>query len=148
MSKRLLAELSTLMKENNELFSVCPLENDIHTWFGYIWGPKDTPYETGKFYLTINFPNDYPYSPPLILFKTKIYHPNINENGSICMDILKNEWSPILTTSKVMYSLISLLSDPNPNDPLVEEIARLMNEDYDKFIINAKNYTKIYANIY
>ena len=145
MSKRLLVELSDIMKENNELFSVFPIENEIYTWCGYILGPTGTPYETGKFYLNINFPTDYPFNPPLILFKTKIYHPNINDNGDICLDILKNEWSPILTISKVMYSLISLLSDPNPKDPLVEEIADLMNKDYAKYEINAKTCTEMYA---
>ena len=143
--KRLLSELSKLSEEDNEVFSIAPNEDKITTWEGYIIGPKDTPYENGKFYIIITFPSDYPYNPPLILFKTKIYHPNINENGAICLDILKDEWSPVLTISKVMYSLSSLLSEPNADDPLVDYIATEMKTDKALFNKNARLFTEKYA---
>ena len=88
-------------------------------------GPTDSPYQGGIFFLDIKFPQDYPFMPPRCTFKTKVYHPNINASGGICLDILKNQWSPALTTSKVLLSITSLLSDPNPDDPLVGEIAAL-----------------------
>lgn len=143
--KRLLGELSQLSNEDHSVFVIHPNEDKITNWEGYIIGPKDTPYEAGKFYINITFPSDYPYNPPLILFKTKIYHPNINENGAICLDILKDEWSPILTISKVMYSLSSLLSEPNPDDPLVDSIATEMKQNPEMFIKNAKIFTEKYA---
>ena len=105
-------------------------------------GPPDSPYQGGVFFLTIHFPTDYPFKPPKVAFTTKIYHPNINTNGSICLDILRSviilssslkslgeilyrsQWSPALTISKVLLSICSLLCDPNPDDPLVPEIAR------------------------
>lgn len=145
VKKRLLSELSQLSREDNDVFVISPKEDKITNWEGYIIGPKDTPYESGKFYLSITFPSDYPYNPPLILFKTKIYHPNINENGAICLDILKDEWSPILTISKVMYSLSSLLSEPNPDDPLVDSIASEMKKSPSLFLKNAKMFTEKYA---
>lgn len=60
----------------------------------------DSPYQGGVFFLTIHFPTDYPFKPPKVAFTTRIYHPNINSNGSICLDILRAQWSPALTISK------------------------------------------------
>merc|ERR1712083_975369 len=94
-------------------------------WQATIMGPPDSPYQGGVFFLNINFPSDYPFKPPKVHFTTKIYHCNVNANGAICLDILKDQWSPALTISKVLLSVSSLLTDPNPNDPLVPEIAQV-----------------------
>uniref|UniRef100_A0A182MVI4 E2 ubiquitin-conjugating enzyme n=1 Tax=Anopheles culicifacies TaxID=139723 RepID=A0A182MVI4_9DIPT len=69
-------------------------------WQATIMGPPDSPYQGGVFFLTIHFPTDYPFKPPKVAFTTRIYHPNINSNGSICLDILRSQWSPALTISK------------------------------------------------
>src|SRR5437660_406756 len=61
---------------------------------------SDSPYASGVFFLAIHFPTDYPFKPPKVNFTTRIYHPNINSNGSICLDILRDQWSPALTISK------------------------------------------------
>ncbi|XP_052540495.1 ubiquitin-conjugating enzyme E2 D2 isoform X3 [Tympanuchus pallidicinctus] len=98
-------------------------------WQATIMGPNDSPYQGGVFFLTIHFPTDYPFKPPKVAFTTRIYHPNINSNGSICLDILRSQWSPALTISKVLLSICSLLCDPNPDDPLVPEIARIYKTD-------------------
>ena len=87
----------------NQIFSVSPSSSDLFVWDGYIFGPADSPYQGGIFKIHIQFPPEYPYQPPKIYFKTKIFHPNINEAGIICLDILKNNWSPILTISKVLF---------------------------------------------
>ncbi len=108
-------------------------------------GPTDSPYQGGLFKLNIVFPLDYPFKPPKITFITKIYHPNVNANGIICLDILKNQWSPALTISKVLLSISSLLTDPNPEDPLVPEIAQLFKSNLVKYNENARNWTNKYA---
>ncbi|KAF5896617.1 ubiquitin-conjugating enzyme E2 D4-like [Clarias magur] len=105
---------------------------DLFHWQATIMGPGDSPYQGGVFFLTIHFPTDYPFKPPKVAFTTKIYHPNINSNGSICLDILRSQWSPALTVSKVLLSICSLLCDPNPDDPLVPDIAHIYKSDKDK----------------
>jgi len=108
-------------------------------------GPDDSPYAGGVYFLNIHFPTDYPFKPPKVTFTTRIYHPNINSNGSICLDILKDQWSPALTISKVLLSISSLLTDPNPDDPLVPEIAHIYKGDKPKYEATAREWTRKYA---
>ena len=99
-------------------------EADQFHWQATIMGPEDSPYHQGVFFLDIQFPADYPFKPPKVSFTTKVYHMNVNNNGTICLDILKDQWSPALTIPKILLSISSLLTDPNPADPLLPEIAR------------------------
>ncbi len=104
--------------------SAGPKGDNLFEWVSTIMGPSNSPYAGGVFFLDIHFSQDYPFKPPKITFRTKIYHCNISSAGAICLDILKDNWSPALTISKVLLSICSLLTDANPNDPLVANIAQ------------------------
>ncbi|KAM7154461.1 ubiquitin-conjugating enzyme E2 D3 isoform 1-T1 [Molossus nigricans] len=138
-------ELSDLARDPPAQCSAGPVGDDMFHWQATIMGPNDSPYQGGVFFLTIHFPTDYPFKPPKVAFTTRIYHPNINSNGSICLDILRSQWSPALTISKVLLSICSLLCDPNPDDPLVPEIARIYKTDRDKYNRLAREWTEKYA---
>ena len=131
-------------KFDSEL-NIVEVEDFFH-WKGTIIGPLDTPYEGGVFELDIVFSTEYPFKPPSIKFITKIYHPNINSAGSICISNLKGDWSPSLTIETVLLSISSLMDDPNPDDPLDVEIADVYINDVQKFNSIAKQYTMEYAN--
>ncbi|KAI9548660.1 hypothetical protein NQZ68_007528 [Dissostichus eleginoides] len=122
-----------------------PKGDNIYEWRSTILGPPGSVYEGGVFFLDIAFTPDYPFKPPKVTFRTRIYHCNINSQGVICLDILKDNWSPALTISKVLLSICSLLTDCNPADPLVGSIATqyLTNRaEHDRI---AKQWTKRYA---
>ena len=144
--RRIQKELQELIKDTPANCSAGPeSDNDIFRWRATIIGPTETPYENGMFNLVILFPADYPFKAPHITFETKVYHPNINANGAICLDILKTQWSPALSITKVLLSICSLLSDPNPDDPLMPEIANLYKTNREQFNKNAQEYTVKYA---
>ena len=142
---RIQNELTTLQKDPPLSCSAAPIEDDLYHWKATIFGPDDSPYQGGVFELDIRFPIEYPFKPPKIYFITKIYHPNINSNGGICLDILKEQWSPALTISKVLLSICSLLTDPNPDDPLMVDIAELYKENIEEYKIKARAHTLQYA---
>ena len=143
--KRLQKELIDMQKDATPNLSAGPVNGNLFEWESVILGPIGTPYEGGVFNLSISIPSNYPFKPPIVIFKTKIYHPNINSSGSICLDILKNQWSPALTISKILLSICSLLSDPNPNDPLVPDIAKLLKDNPEIYNVNAREWTNLYA---
>ncbi|XP_054886921.1 ubiquitin-conjugating enzyme E2 2-like isoform X1 [Poeciliopsis prolifica] len=138
-------ELTDLSRDPPAQCSAGPVGEDMFHWQATIMGPPDSPYQGGVFFLTIHFPTDYPFKPPKVAFTTRIYHPNINSNGSICLDILRSQWSPALTISKVLLSICSLLCDPNPDDPLVPEIARIYKTDPVRYNKTAQDWTQKYA---
>ncbi|KAI0987807.1 hypothetical protein GJ496_007911 [Pomphorhynchus laevis] len=143
--KRLNKELHDFNKDPPTNCSAGPVNENMLHWKATIMGPSDSPYSGGVFFLNIVFPTDYPFKPPKVNFETKIYHPNINGNGNICLDILKTQWSPALTISKVLLSICSLLNDPNPDDPLVPDIANLYRMDRHRYDETAKDWTRKYA---
>lgn len=144
--RRIQKEHRDIQKESIPCISTGPIkDDDLFLWKAIIVGPEDTPFSGGTFYAHIKFPEDYPFKPPKITFETKIYHPNINEQGSICLDILSGQWSPALTITKVLLSLSSLMSDPNPDDPLVGGVAKVYKTDRNLYDKTAREWTQKYA---
>jgi ubiquitin-conjugating enzyme E2 A len=107
-----------------------------------IFSPDDTPWEGGTFRLSLEFTEDYPNKSPVVKFLSKMFHPNgtmystfgfdfalVYSDGSICLDILQNQWSPIYDIAAILTSIQSLLCDPNPNSPANSEAARLYQEN-------------------
>lgn len=134
---------------NNDMtldcYAVLNVPRDMYKWKVYMSGPEGTPYESGTFLLQVDFSSDHPFKPPTIVFTTRVYHPNISESGDICIDILKSKWSPVLSMSKVIVSLQSLLGDPNPLDPLDLESAELFLNDREEFNKKAVLWTRMYS---
>ena len=143
--KRINKELLELQKDPPLNCSAGSVGDDLFKWEATIIGPPDCCYEGGVFKLSIEFPENYPFKPPKVSFITRIYHPNINRSGSICLDILNKNWSPALTASKLLLSISSLLTDPNPDDPLDVRAANQYKDDKELFNKTARAYTLKYA---
>ncbi|KZF22122.1 hypothetical protein L228DRAFT_268614 [Xylona heveae TC161] len=130
VTKRLQTELMQLMMSSTPGVSAFPdADGNLLAWTGTITGPADTYYEGLTFKLSFAFPATYPYNPPTVIFKTPIYHPNVDFSGRICLDILKDKWSAVYNVQSVLLSLQSLLGEPNNASPLNGQAAELWDKD-------------------
>jgi len=143
--RRILKELEELTKTPLENASIKPSEDNIRHIFITLFGPTGTPYEGGLFKLELFLPQNYPMDPPKVRFLTKIYHPNIDKLGRICLDILKDKWTPALQIRTVIISISCLLESPNPDDPLDQEVSSEWKKNPKKAMSIAREYTQKYA---
>ncbi|EZG43334.1 putative ubiquitin-conjugating enzyme E2 [Gregarina niphandrodes] len=127
--RRLLKDFKRLQVDPPPGVNAAPEGNDLTIWSAVIFGPEETIWQGGTFRLSMAFPEDYPARPPVVRFITSIFHPNVYQNGDICLDILQNQWTPIYDISGILTSIRSLLSDPNPQSPANSEAARLYVEN-------------------
>lgn len=109
-----------------------PNPNDL-TVFTVSITPDSGFWKGATYIFQFNIPCHYPHSPPKVLCSTKIYHPNINLEGNVCLNILREDWKPVLDINGVIYGLIYLFYEPNPEDPLNHEAADLFRRDVNQF---------------
>mmetsp|Transcript_19252 Transcript_19252/g.33127 ORF Transcript_19252/g.33127 Transcript_19252/m.33127 type:complete len:180 (+) Transcript_19252:149-688(+) len=136
--RRLLRDFKRLQNDSPQGISGAPAENNILKWEAVIFGPDDTPWEDGTFKLSLEFSEEYPNKAPKVKFLSKMFHPNVYADGSICLDILQNQWSPIYDIAAILTSIQSLLCDPNPNSPANSEAARLYEENKREYYRRVK----------
>ncbi|CAA0811295.1 Ubiquitin-conjugating enzyme E2 27 [Striga hermonthica] len=121
-------------------------ESNLVHLLGTIPGPLGTPYEGGTFKIDIILPDGYPFEPPKMQFATKVWHPNISsQSGAICLDILKDQWSPALTLKTALLSIQALLSAPEPGDPQDAVVARQYLKEHPTFVRTARYWTESFA---
>ncbi|XP_028396681.1 ubiquitin-conjugating enzyme E2 L3-like [Dendronephthya gigantea] len=145
-TRRLTKELNDIRKSGIKVFRDIRVdETNILQWQGLIV-PESAPYNKGAFRIEITFPAEYPFKPPKITFKTKIYHPNIDEKGQVCLPIIGAEnWKPATKTDQVIQALVALVQDPEPEHPLRADLAEEYTKDRKKFMKNAEEHTKKHA---
>ncbi|GAN00685.1 ubiquitin-conjugating enzyme E2 T [Mucor ambiguus] len=149
-NNRLKREIMDLDRDPPPGITCYPKDDNITKLEAYIKGPPDTPYAKGLFKLDVLMPNNYPFDPPQIRFVTRIYHPNIDDAGRICADILKKgdkgRWNPALNLRTTLLLLAQLLAEPNPDDPLDAQIAKEYQIDKPTFDQKALEFTLKFAN--
>lgn len=169
--------------------SATPYQDNLRYFAVAIEGPEDSPYEKGVFQLELFLPADYPMAPPKVRFLTKIYHPNVDKLGRICLDVLKDKWSPALVSEEeratgsyqpdvprsavghrpsstlrsltlcgpsvpspvrqqirtILLSIQALLSAPNPDDPLDNNVAEVWKNNEQEALKRAREFTESFA---
>ncbi|XP_069674463.1 ubiquitin-conjugating enzyme E2 T-like [Periplaneta americana] len=146
---RLKRELENIAKSPPPGISCSCKEDCVDILDASIIGMQDTPYENGVFKLEIQIPEKYPFEPPHLRFITPVYHPNVDVAGRICLDLLrlppKGTWRPVVTLSGLLTSVQMLLTHPNPDDPLMSEIADEYRYNKSEYTKKAKEWTRKHA---
>ncbi|KAI8902139.1 putative ubiquitin conjugating enzyme [Globomyces pollinis-pini] len=145
LPKRIIKETERLLADPAPGITATPHEDNLRYFNVIIEGPSSTPFANGIFKLELFLPDSYPMEAPKVRFLTKIYHPNIDKLGRICLDILKDKWSPALQIRTVLLSIQALLSAPNPDDPLANDVAQHWKENEPEAIATAKKWTLEHA---
>jgi ubiquitin-conjugating enzyme E2 D/E len=138
--KRIQNEIKNIRSDTNmnKMYEIQTIGDDMFNYDVILNGPEDSLYAGYKFKLKMTIPVNYPLSAPNIKFITKIQHLNVNENGDICLDVLKDGWKPIMSINSVILSIIALLSDPGTEDPLNFELANLYKTNRDQYFKTIK----------
>jgi len=142
VTKRLQSELMSMMTANQPGVSAFPDGDNFLKWTATISGASGTVYDGLTYTLSMSFPADYPFNPPTVKFVTPCFHPNVDQHGNICLDILKDKWSAIYNVSTLLLSIQTLLSDPNNDSPLNSFAATLWANQAEYKTILLRKYTE------
>ncbi|KAM6500877.1 Ubiquitin-conjugating enzyme/RWD-like protein [Amanita muscaria] len=143
--RRIQKELANIQKNPIKGLTAEPQDDNLFVWKCTIKAAPDSPYKNGTFHFVLTLPADFPFKPPTVVFKTKIYHPGINDEGAICVPVLRDEWKPTVNLSSVLTIIQEKVNNPSPDDPFEPDIAAIMKSDKAKFLATAKEYTKKHA---
>jgi ubiquitin-conjugating enzyme E2 D/E len=143
---RLTKEFSAIQEAPLDRCEVALQGEEVGKWDVKIQGPEDSPYESGTFLLEMDFTDNYPFKAPKVVFKTKIWHPNVQtETGEICTQAIEKSWVPTQNAKYVIEQVISLLADPRPEDALEAEIAEQFSNDFEGFKEKVQKYIAEFA---
>ncbi|KAJ5378685.1 hypothetical protein N7509_011804 [Penicillium cosmopolitanum] len=146
--RRIGKEIADIRADTHSQINIEPFgeQDDVTHLRGSFPGPPGTPYEGGSYAVDVKIPTDYPFTPPVMKFETKVWHPNISsQTGAICLDTLSSAWSPVLTVKSALLSLQQLLSTPEPKDPQDAEVAKMMMRQPAEFARVARQWAVRYA---
>jgi len=138
-------ELSNLNERPVPGVSVDPKDDNVYMWNCTVKGPAESYYKGGTFHFTVEFPSNYPFKAPTVTFTTKIYHPGINEEGHICLPILRDDWKPATSMVSLLQTILEKIGKPSPDDPFDADVAAVLKSDEPKFRTTAKEWVKKYA---
>ncbi|EDV95576.1 ubiquitin-conjugating enzyme E2-18 kDa [Drosophila grimshawi] len=145
MQNELKFMLSLGLKELDQLQLLEPQKDNIYKWTALLM-PNTSPYDMGAFKLEIDFAKDYPFKPPTLHINTKIYHPNVNERGQVCLPILEAEhWKPTTRIDHVLQVLVATINDPQPENPYSLDITKQFVSDPAKFYKTAAAWVERYS---
>ncbi|OSC97612.1 ubiquitin-conjugating enzyme [Trametes coccinea BRFM310] len=143
--RRIQKELRDITSNPIEGLAVEPVEDNVFEWKCAIKAAPNSPYKGGTFHFNLSLPENFPFKAPTVTFTTKIYHPGINEEGQICVPILRDQWKPTITLSSVLSTIQDKLNNPSPDDPFEPAIAAQLKNDKGKFLATAQEWTRKYA---
>jgi ubiquitin-conjugating enzyme E2 L3 len=146
-NKRLAKELQDIKADANmRVFtSINVSQTNLFVWEGVIL-PQEAPYNLGAFKIKIEYPEDYPFKPPKVTFQTRIYHPNVDDKGQVCLSIINpDQWKPATKTDQVVQALAKLICHPEPEHPLRAELAEEFVRNKAQFLQKAEQETRQYA---
>ncbi|XP_015676033.1 ubiquitin-conjugating enzyme E2 L5 isoform X2 [Protobothrops mucrosquamatus] len=145
-SRRVAKELDAIKKSGLQCFRDIQADvTNILLWKGLLL-PDKPPYNKGAFWIEIEFPCEYPLKPPTVSFKTQIYHPNVDEEGKLCLPIIsKTDWQPYTKIDQVIQALIHLLNMPELQSPLRPDLAKEFAEDHETFLLRAEDHTSNFS---
>lgn len=147
-SKRIIRELQEITQAPPDGIKAWAQDDNVFQWSAIIDGPEGTYYEKAKYSLSVTFNSDYPFKPPKVKFNHKVFHPNVNGSGDICLDILKStSWSPALNVARILLSIQSLLADPNFDDPLSSDASNLYKKDKNEYAKKVREYINTYNTV-
>jgi ubiquitin-conjugating enzyme E2 L3 len=145
-SRRLQKELAEMRTSSTDLIRVADIDESNLLKWSILLMPNREPYNKGAFRVNVDFPAEYPFKPPRVTFVTKIYHPNVDEKGQICLPLVTPEnWKPATRTEQVMHSLLAMITEPELDHPLRADLAEEYRKDKKKFFKNAEDHTKKHA---